>query len=764
MELTSNIAPSLAAFQSSIIAETPFQAVADIIPLSDAKAIYASEASTGKHALTFSELKEFVTSMDLARFGLTREKVICTSMPNGPEAAVCFWALAGRCVFAPLNPNLTMAEVQFELTDLPAAAMITLAGDAKATMVKGCCAQAGVTVIELTPSRTTVGLFTLSGAEVPTPPTAEPTRPSDLALVLHTSGTTKKPKIVPLTHHNLGYGIQFVARTLRRTSAHTCLNVMPLFHIHGLIANVGASLYSESAVVCSSFQGGADFLRKCRAPERDSYPRPTWYSAVPTMHEAILLEAEKEKADGTLEHSLTLMRNCSAALLPPVAKRFLAAFAPGAPGLFTVVPTYAMTESFPICSNPPHLEVKLSTVGPAMGPSIKILKGYPEDVVVDVGTEGEVCVAGECVTAGYLMREHMSQDPNIEAFSLCGSQPGRMLRTGDKGYLDRDGYLQLVGRFKEIINCGGEKISPLELEDQLLDVPGVQTCVCFASPAELLGEVVGVACVVKPGYEPPTLDALRQGISTVGSRFKPAVLVYLDAIPKGPTGKPKRIGLAKHLGLPSLAGGVAVYSVKGTGDKLELPMLHTRTFLGTPVVVPTWTYPLTIRLDMNPDLISSPDRSTHVLEIDDAGCNGLRLTVTYYDHEAPWPISSAQAKEAIADVLMKTAERGMLWEAAMATGKQVAEDFCADLFVADKSKELKHSWKPGCHDSPPGKLMRLLGVLDLHDQRDAAEAVDAAQPHAHSQERSSSSQRGAHPYVKAVRTPEDFISRNRPII
>jgi hypothetical protein len=317
----------------------------------------------------------------------------------------------------------------------------------------------------------------------------------------------------------------------------------------------------------------------------------------------------------------------------------------------------------------------------------------------------------------------MSQDPNIEAFSLGGSPPGRMLRTGDKGYLDRDGYLQLVGRFKEIINCGGEKISPLELEDQLLDVPGVQTCVCFASPAELLGEVVGVACVVKPGYEPPTLDALRQGISTVGSRFKPAVLVYLDAIPKGPTGKPKRIGLAKHLGLPSLAGGMAVYSVKGTGDTLELPMLHTRTFLGTPVVVPTWTFPLTIRLEMNPDLISSPDHSTHVLEIDDAGCNGLRLTVTCNDHETPCPISSAQAKEAFADVLMKTTERGMLWEAAMASGKQVAEDFCADLYVTDESKELKHSWKPGCHDSPPGKLMRLLGVLDLHDQRDAAEAA-----------------------------------------
>ena len=148
---------------------------------------------------------------------------------------------------------------------------------------------------------------------------------------------------------------------------------------------------------------------------------------------------------------------------------------------FTVVPTYAMTESFPICSNPPSLEIRLSTVGPAMGPRIKILAGHPEDAELPHGTEGEVCVEGACVTAGYLMREHMAQDPNIEAFSLPTSSVGRMLRTGDKGYLDAAGYVQLVGRFKEIINCGGEKLSPLELEAQLgalpQALPGVRACV-----------------------------------------------------------------------------------------------------------------------------------------------------------------------------------------------------------------------------------------------------------------------------------------------
>ena len=159
------------------------------------------------------------------------------------------------------------------------------------------------------------------------------------------------------------------------------------------------------------------------------------------------------------------MRNCSAALLPPISKRFIRCFGGNLQKKFTVVPTYAMTESFPICSNPPADTIKLATVGPAMGPTVRVLHAHPRDEEVPPGEEGEVCVQGPCVTPGYLYREHMSADPNIEAYSLSDSSVGRMLRTGDKGYLDADGYLQLVGRFKEIIIRGGEKISPLAVEE-----------------------------------------------------------------------------------------------------------------------------------------------------------------------------------------------------------------------------------------------------------------------------------------------------------
>lgn len=727
--ITGDAATSLQPFQSTITSETSFAAVADIIPASDGVAIY--QAEPGRKPLTFNQLKEFAASIDLAQYGLSRDMVICTAIPNGPEAAVCFWALTGRCVFAPLNPALTVPEIEFELTDLPAAAMIVQVGDDKAAAVKECCKKAGVPVIELTPSTETVGLFTMSGPTVTSPPSIAATAAEDLALVLHTSGTTKKPKIVPLTHDNLGNGIQFVARTLRRTPQHTCLNIMPLFHIHGLIANVGASIYSESSVVCASFMGGRDFLEKCKAPAKNAHPKPTWYSAVPTMHEAILLEAEAAHKKGELAHSLTLMRNCSAALLPPVSKRFLSTFGAVSPAPFTVVPTYAMTESFPICSNPPHLEVKLSTVGPAMGPTIKILKGHPEDEEVEAGAEGEVCVCGPCVTSGYLMREHMSADPNIEAFSTPTSAVGRMLRTGDKGYLDADGYLQLVGRFKEIINCGGDKISPLELEDMLLEVPGVETCVCFATPAQLLGEVVACAVVPKEGMTPPTLKDLRAGLTGVTNTWLPKVLVLTNMIPKGSTGKPKRIGLAKMWNVPVLPQlDMETYTIKGLGgEKFE-----RLTYMAQPndyffnKDAPVFQLPMRVQLDVSPDLgPTHEEHSIHELVVEDEG-GGLSwdLKVTTFKGDTPFTrgepffrTSEDEVLEVFKHLRLRAGDYGLKWTSGCTDGGPstvLNHDWCGVLTVWEGGLDepvMRHEWPNHCTEVPPGALMRLLKLLDL---------------------------------------------------
>ena len=518
----------------------PFQTLTDLIPSSagDRECLLEEDKAPCSYAAAAAFARR------LALPGVARGDVVCTCLPNGACSALAFWAVSAGATYAPLNPALTREELVFELQDLPAALVIVLAADPRGAVVARVCEEHGVRVATLTPDEETAGLFTLdAGGEAAAPGTA-----SDRAMLLHTSGTTKKPKIVPLTHGNLGAGMQYVARTLRRAPEDVCLNVMPLFHIHGIVANVGASVLSEARVACSAYCGGEAFVDELADGVAGGVP--TWYSAVPTMHHAILEAAEARGA--ALRHALTLMRNCSAALLPPVSRRFQAAF--GRAGRFEVVPTYAMTESFPIASNPPSLEVKLASVGPAMGPDVTVRDDA--GARLPAGVEGEVCVAGPCVTAGYLMRDHMAADPNVEAHHVLAG--GRVLRTGDKGYVDADGYLHLVGRFKEIINVCGEKISPLAVEEVLLDVPGVATCVCFAAPADECGEVVGVACVAAAGAT-PTLAALRAACrGRVAQAFHPRVLVRQQEIVKGPTGKPKRIGLAQQLGVPPVRGHESV--------------------------------------------------------------------------------------------------------------------------------------------------------------------------------------------------------------
>ena len=250
----------VAAFQASIAAPTPFTAVSDLIADGGDNAALYDRA--GRQPLTFAQLRRFSSGFSLRRFGISRDSVVCTAIPNGAEAAVCFWAISRECVFAPLNPGLTVPEVEFELTDLPCHTMILMDGDrsANTAAIVAACDRHGVNVLRLVPNETTVGLFELEGTTSEAP--SSEVQRSDLALVLHTSGTTKKPKIVPLTHDNLGQGIQFVASTLRRQQTDLCLNVMPLFHIHSLVANLGVSAYARAPVVCSAFMGGDHFLEQ----------------------------------------------------------------------------------------------------------------------------------------------------------------------------------------------------------------------------------------------------------------------------------------------------------------------------------------------------------------------------------------------------------------------------------------------------------------------------------------------------------------------
>merc|ERR1712232_1046226 len=210
-----------------------------------------------------------------------------------------------------------------------------------------------------------------------------------------------------------------------------------------------------------------------------------------------------------------------------------------------VMPTYAMTESMPISSNPRYGARKLRSVGPHAGPNAGIMNGFPDNTFLDVGQEGEIVVKEGPVTKGYEFRSHMDQDPNIEAFG------DGWLRTGDKGWKDKDGYIYLSGRFKEIINRAGEKISPFEIEDAVRNHECLKDCIAFAVPHTSLGEVVGICGVLRPDKK-LTIKDLRAWCmknERLQSKWIPEMLVTMPVIPKGPTGKPARINLAKRLNI-----------------------------------------------------------------------------------------------------------------------------------------------------------------------------------------------------------------------
>ena len=452
--------------------------------------------------------------------GIGPEDRVAIVLPNGPAMAGAFVCMAPWCAVAPLNPAYKPDEFDFYLSDLDASALIFAEGAAGPALEVAM--QRGLRVLRLEEG-SPAGAFALStDREAP----AEPRRDDATALVLHTSGTTSRPKMVPLTLANLRASARNIARTLSLSPADTCLNVMPLFHIHGLMAPVLASLASGASVYCTP---GFDALRFFAWLEAAA---PTWYSAVPTMHQAILARAPRNR-ERIGNAALRFIRSSSASLPPPVMAALEETF--GAP----VIEAYAMTEAaHQMCSNPlPPAPRKAGFVGPEAGPEVAIMD--TDGVAIGTGEEGEIVIRGENVMAGYLA----NPEANAQAFY------GDWFRTGDQGYVDIDGYVRVTGRLKEIINRGGEKIAPLEVDDVLLDHPAVAEVCTFAMPHRRLGEDVAAVVVQTEGHAEDA-DALRAFAALRLADFKvPRTIVFVDAIPKGATGKIQRIGLASALGL-----------------------------------------------------------------------------------------------------------------------------------------------------------------------------------------------------------------------
>ncbi len=471
----------------------------------------------------------------LRAIGAGRGTRVALVTGNGPVAATAFLGIASACACAPLNPAYRKEELAFYLRDLRADFIAT--DRPPDSPAQAAAREAGVPVLNLIADG---GLCRFEAGELAGLPSEDgPPEAGDIALLLHTSGTTSRPKLVPLLHRNLAASAGSIARTLALTPADRCLNIMPLFHIHGLAAALLATLATGGSVVSTDGTYGTGFFDWLEEFA------PTWYTAVPAMHMAIAARA-RENAAIVARRPLRLIRSSSAALPPRVLHELEAAF--GAP----VVEAYGMTEAaHQMASNPlPPAARKPGSVGPCAGAEIAILGESGE--LLEGGATGEVVVRGPGVTPGYLD----NPAANESAFR------NGWFRTGDQGWMDADGYLHLTGRLKEIINRGGEKISPREIDEVLLDHPAVEQAVAFAVPHAQLGEEVGAAVVLRKGATARESDLRGFAAARLAAFKVPRVVRILAEIPKGPTGKTQRGGLAERLGVPAIDGAAPVEFVE----------------------------------------------------------------------------------------------------------------------------------------------------------------------------------------------------------
>ena len=473
--------------------------------------------------LSYGEFKIFneKISRQLAATNVKNSDRAAIVLPNGPLMASSFLSISSYMSAAPLNPSYKQEEFEFYLDDLKPKFLLVEPNSKRLAVIAA--KNLNIPVFEMKISdNQPLGTFELFDKET------DYKNPNDYdeALVLHTSGTTSRPKIVPLSNLNIFTSAVNISKSLKLTADDHCLNIMPLFHIHGLIAVLSASA-KVGASVCAS--NGFNALKFLDLAETQNI---TWYSGVPTMHQAILLRAQKN-SDKAKKLNLRFIRSSSASLPPAIFEQLNDIFQT------PVIEAYGMTEAtHQMASNPlPPAIQKPGLVGMPAGPEICIMNDKNEKL--SQGEIGEICIKGDNVTNGY------ENNPEANKQSFVND----WFRTGDEGFFDEDGYLKISGRLKEIINKGGEKISPLEVDNILMDFPPIDQALCFGYKDKMLGEDIAVAIKLKENKS-CTEDDIKSYANEKLAKFKiPKKIFIVEDIPKGATGKLQRIGLAKKFGL-----------------------------------------------------------------------------------------------------------------------------------------------------------------------------------------------------------------------
>jgi oxalate---CoA ligase len=446
-------------------------------------------------------------SGQLRRAGLKPGDCVAIVLPNSLEFLVVFLALThAGLVAAPLNPADKPNEIRFFFEDAQARAVVAEGSNAA---VKEATAGLGLPIWH--PRRDSRGVVELPELPQGSRTSIGAPNPDDIALFAYTSGTTGRPKCVPLTHGNVLWSARNIAAHYDLTSADCSLVVLPLFHGHGLIGAALSTLASGGSVIVPPRFSASEFWKQFREHHA------TWYSAVPTIHQVLL---ERADSDGAPRSGARFIRSCSAPLAPTVLTRLENRF--GAP----VLEAYGMTEAaHQVASNPiPPLPHKPGTVG--LSAELSIINGNGRHLPAK--TPGEVVVRGPNLMRGY------RNNPEANAAAFIDG----WFRTGDIGAIDNDGYLALTGRIKDLINRGGEKISPAEVEAVLLQDPAVAEAAVFGVPDPKYGEEVSAAVVLRGAA---TAQELQMYCRTRLADFEVPKLIHLvSAIPRNAMGKVKR--------------------------------------------------------------------------------------------------------------------------------------------------------------------------------------------------------------------------------
>jgi acyl-CoA synthetase (AMP-forming)/AMP-acid ligase II len=484
----------------SLLNNAPGNSTAVIIP----------ETST---SVSYDSLRGQIMRMaeELAAMGIRRNDRVANVLPNGLPTIVAFLAGAVAGTAAPLNPAYRFDEFRFYLEDT--AAKVLLAPEEGADEARRAAADLNIPVYSV--QMDDQGNVSIVGA--PKGVKVDLPGPDDIALILHTSGSTGRPKRVPLKQRNIAVSCKNISETYQLKNNDVSLCVMPLFHIHGLVASTLSTFSTGGVVIVPSKFNPMSFWRTVRDHGA------TWYSCVPTIHQLSVARLN-EKPEGL--DKLRFVRSCSSALSPVLKEKLENLLQ------VPVLEAYGMTEaSHQMCSNPlPPRESKAASVGPGTGVKVGIMDD--DGNLLSSGTLGEVVIQGPNVIDGY------ENNPEANAKSFTNG----WFRTGDQGMIDGDGYLHLTARIKELINRGGEKIAPLEIDEVMLTHPSVAEAVAFGMPHPTWGEEVAIAVVLK---EPQPEATLMEHCKKHLADFKvPKKILIVDKIPRTATGKIQRRAVA----------------------------------------------------------------------------------------------------------------------------------------------------------------------------------------------------------------------------